>query len=269
MTREAGYTTRILTANAPTPTLSEYYHEHDLRHPAYHQGLTYEYAISRYKQFLPPSGPTYQPGPDHPSPPEAFMRSSHEIYHDEWIPRGSADLTSEGEEVENSLVYESDLDEPSSEGHGLPSSRSPSRLRRERQNQSQDDTPERQDTSNTAVSQPISGDTVVETQEHQQTTAVGRPTSLGGAAFIQGPHPRSRMDNPIILQSPSPVRLRRHSDTSFKNGRFVFPSGRLHASEDISERRPTCEKRTHRLVESSSPVIHPYVRCFFFLSSVC
>ena len=252
MTREAGYTTRILTANAPTPTLPECYHEHDLQQRAYPQGLTYEYAFSRYKQFLPPSSPTYQPGPDQPRPtgrPEAFVRSSQEMYHDEWIPRGSADLTTEDDEVENSPVYESDPDGLSSEGHGLPSPRSPSHRQ---QDQSQSGSPERQGTSNTVVSQPISGGTVVETEEHQQTTAVSRPTSLGDAIFIQVPRPKSR--------------TRRHSDTPFKNGGFVFPSGRLHASEDshysVPERIQTSEKRTHRLPESSSPVIHPYVRYF-------
>jgi hypothetical protein len=281
VTQETGYTNRVLSANAPT-SLPGYYHEHDLQHPVYSQAvdLTDEDALSRYKEFFPSSIPTYQPRPDHPTAdgtPEAFVRSSHELYHDEWTPRGSAELTTETEEMGSSPVYESDA-EFSSDGHGLPSPQSPShRIRTERPqtSQSQDESfesPTRQDTANTAVSQPTSGDTVVEMQEHQQTTTVrqGRPASLQ-CAVIQGSRPESRMHSSMILQPASPVRLRRHSDTPLdsKKGRFMFPSRRLRASADghqgaheWRQSRGEIEKRTHRIPESSAPVIHPYVSCF-------
>ena len=266
MIQDAGYATKVVS---PMQSIKapEYHHERD---PQYHEysrehGLPSECARFGSRQFFSPSSPTYHLGQDYPltdGMTGAFVRSSHEIY-DGWTPRGSAELSTDAEEMETSPVYESGVDELSS--GWMPSPRSPSDLTQteRRENQPQDYFSLRQDTTNTVVSQPISGDTVV---APRRSIAVGPPTSLEGVVVS-----RSTTNRPVVLPSPSPVCSRRHSSDT-PSGRVVkFPSRSLRTSEESyqrgHERRPSrgeIQKRTRRARESSGPVIHPYVSYFAF-----
>jgi hypothetical protein len=120
VTHEAGYTTRMLSAmhllrhcqNTITNTISS------IQHIPKNTILHTNTRCQDINNSLPLQVLHINLGRNHPTAdgrPEAFVRSSHEMYHDEWMPRGSAELTTEAEEVENSPVYESDLDELSSD----------------------------------------------------------------------------------------------------------------------------------------------------------
>ena len=259
MTQEAGYTTKMPSprhsVKAPTSTLPEYHHEHEFRDPAYPQEFdsSYEYSMSGPKH---PSSPAYYPEPDYPPAVDGmggFMRPSHEISYHEWTRRGSVEFSSEVEEMESSPQYEYDVDGLSTEGMQSESRSRPEHT--ERQESPCFGPPERHDSANTAVSQPISGDTTVETQAHERLADLNSPKSLQDAVAIPG-CPGSQEDTSVILQSPSPARLRRYSDTQFSSR--IFGDG-------IQQRRPNpedAEKRSYRTREYSGPVIHPYV-CYF------